>query len=80
LAAKSLEFTNKEGTRPIKLFYQDEARFGRIDNIAVCLVPKGMRAKVGKQIIRKYTYTYTALCPETGENASLILPLQIADV
>jgi hypothetical protein len=29
---------------------------------------------VGNQIIRQYTYAYTAACPETGENFSLVLP------
>ena len=33
-----------------------------------------MRAKVGSQIIRQYTYAYSAICPETGEKFSLILP------
>lgn len=73
MAAKSLEFEASD-QRPIKLFFQDEARFGRIDNICSCWVPKGMRAKVGSQIIRQYTYTYSAICPETGEHFSLILP------
>ena len=56
------------------LFFQDEGRFGRIDNVSSCWVPSGTRAKVGNQIIRKYTYAYTAICPETGESFSLILP------
>lgn len=73
MAAKSLEFEASD-QRPIKLFFQDEARFGRIDNICSCWVPKGMRAKMGSQIIRQYTYTYSAICPETGEHFSLILP------
>lgn len=74
MASKSLEFINKEDSRPIKLFFQDEARFGRIDNVCTCWVPKNKRAKVGNQIIRKYTYAYSAVCPETGESYSLILP------
>lgn len=37
-------------------------------------MPHGQRAKVGNQIIRKYTYAYSAICPETGESCSLILP------
>jgi len=56
------------------LFFQDEARFGRIDNVCSCWVPNKQRAKVGNQIIRQYTYAYSALCPETGECYSLILP------
>jgi len=83
LAAKSLEFENQDDERPIKLFFQDEARFGRIDNVCTCWVPPGGRAQVGNQIIRKYTYLYLycvqstkygAFCPETGEQFSMILP------
>ena len=56
------------------MFFQDEARFGRIDNISSCWVPPGCRANVGSQVIREYSYAYLAVCPETGENYSLILP------
>ncbi len=56
------------------MFFQDEGRFGRIDNISSCWVPPKGRATVGNQIIREYTYAYAAVCPETGENFSLILP------
>jgi transposase len=74
MASKSLEFEDQSDNRPVKLFFQDEARFGRIDNISSCWVPPGGRASVGKQIIREYTYAYLTVCPETGENYSLILP------
>ena len=57
LASKSLKFRNQEDTRPIKLFFQDEARFGRIDRVCSCWVPKGGRALAGNQIVREYTYT-----------------------
>ena len=79
MAAQSLSFKNQEDTRPIKLFFQDEARFGRIDNIGSCWVPKGSRALVGSQIVREYTYLYGAFCPETGDSASLILPYANGD-
>ena len=78
MASKSLEFENREDERPIKLFFQDEARFGRIDNVSSCWVPPGKRALVGNQIIRKYTYLYGAFCPETGEQFSMILPYATA--
>ncbi|MCL1821409.1 MAG: hypothetical protein FWG22_01145 [Prolixibacteraceae bacterium] len=74
LAAKSLEFKNQEDTRSIKLFFQDEARFGRIDSIGSCWVPKGSRALAGSRTVREYTYLYGAFCPETGDSFSLILP------
>jgi len=74
LAAKTLEFEDQSDDRPVKLFFQDEARFGRIDNLSSCRVPNGCRASVSKQTIREYSYAYLAVCPETGENYSLILP------
>jgi hypothetical protein len=74
VAAKSAEFSNKEDSRAIKLFSQDEAGFGRIDNICSCWVPPKGRAIVGNQSIREYTYAYSTVCPETGEPFSLILP------
>ena len=74
MATKSSEFINQEDTRPIKLFFQDEARFGRIDTVCSCWVPKGSRALAGNQIVREYTYLYGAFCPETGDSFTLILP------
>ncbi|MDR2652310.1 MAG: hypothetical protein LBC68_08365 [Prevotellaceae bacterium] len=53
---------------------QDKARFGKIYKICSCWVPHHDRALVFKQIIRQYTYLYSAICPETGEQFSMILP------
>ncbi|KAA6331616.1 hypothetical protein EZS27_019797 [termite gut metagenome] len=74
MASKSEEFGNKEDSRAIKLFFQDEAGFGRIDNLCSCRVPPKGRAIVGNQLIREYTYAYSTVCPETGESFSLIWP------
>lgn len=60
--------------RPIKLFFEDEARFGRINNLTRCWVPAKERAEIERQIIREYTYAYTAVCPQTGEVYSIISP------
>ena len=40
--------------------FQDEARFGRINDPKRCWSPKRTRPTVGKQIIREYTYAYGA--------------------
>lgn len=60
--------------RPIKLFFEDEARFGRINNLTRCWVPAKERAEIERQLIREYTYAYTAVCPQTGEVYSIISP------
>jgi len=49
----------EEDPRPIKLFFEDEARFGRINTIGNCWVAKGYRAIVSQQLIREYIYAYT---------------------
>jgi len=60
--------------KPLKLFFQDEARFGRISQQVACWSPQGRRPIVPSQIVREYTYVYGAVCPQTGEHVSLILP------
>jgi hypothetical protein len=72
MAAASLKFQAND-TRPIKLFFEDEGRFGRSNNLSRCWSAKGSRAQVSKQIVRQYTYAYSSICPETGESHSLII-------
>ncbi|KAA6310303.1 hypothetical protein EZS27_038374 [termite gut metagenome] len=38
-AGKTAEFSNQENSRAIKVFFQDETWFGRIDNLCSCWVP-----------------------------------------
>ncbi|MBD0367213.1 MAG: IS630 family transposase [Flavisolibacter sp.] len=57
------------------MFFEDEARFGRINNVSRCWVPAGKRATVKKQIIREHTYAFSAVCPLQAESYSLISPL-----
>lgn len=45
-----------------------------MNNLTSCWVPEKSRAIIGQQIVREYTYAYSAVCPETGESFSLILP------
>lgn len=79
MAAAELKF-NTEDTRPLKLFFEDEGRFGRSNIISSCWSPEGERAIVQKQIVRQYTYSYASVCPETGENHSLVLSGSSTDV
>ena len=64
----------QEDTRPIKLFFEDEAIFGRICQPVRCWAPKKVRPSVPKQIVREFLYVYAAACPNDGESFSLILP------
>lgn len=64
--------TNSE--RKVRLFFQDEARFGCISRLTSCWAPMGIRPSVPCHLIRKYIYVYGAVCPEDGALFSLILP------
>jgi len=55
------------------IMFQDEARFGRINSSRRCWV-RGDRPTVYTQIVREYTYAYTAVCPFDGTMDSLIIP------
>lgn len=57
------------------MFFEDEARFGRINTVSRCWVPAGQRATVRKQIIREHSYAFSAVCPLEGESYSLISPV-----
>jgi len=56
------------------LFFEDEARFGRINNLRHCWVPGNYVPVAARQIIREYIYVFSSVCPQTGELYSLILP------
>jgi len=65
--------------RPVRLFFQDEGRFGRISQLCGCWGPKGQRAVVAAQHIRQYTYTFAAIERATGQSVSLVLPWENGD-
>jgi transposase len=60
--------------RPLRLMFQDEARFGRITIPRRCWAPKGCRPVVPCQLVREYTFVYAAVSPHDGAMVSLILP------
>jgi hypothetical protein len=57
---------------PIKVFFQDEARFGRINVPVRCWAPIKLRPILPKQLIREYLYVFGAVCPFDGDFDSLI--------
>ncbi len=60
--------------RPLLIMAQDEGCFGRISRSKRCWAPPGVRPHVPAQVVREYTYVYTAVAPSQGEMVSLILP------
>ena len=59
---------------PLRVMFQDEARFGRINEPKKCWAPKGIRPEVPSQMIREYTYLYGAFSPKDGASSFLIMP------
>jgi transposase len=64
---------------PIRLMFQDEARFGGINDPRRCRAPKGCRPEVEMQIVREYTYAFGAASPHDGVLDTLVLPVVIAE-
>lgn len=60
--------------RPVRVVFQDEARFGRINEPKRCWAGPGERLQVKAQLVRGFTYAYSATCPKDGRSVSLILP------
>ncbi|MBD0279172.1 MAG: IS630 family transposase [Flavisolibacter sp.] len=63
------------GAKPLQVFFEDEARFGRISNPSGCWVPKAKRAAIEKHMITEPIYSFSAVCPLQAESYSLIAPL-----
>lgn len=64
----------QQPTRTIRLMFEDEARFGRINDPRRCWAPQGVRPEVSVQMVREYTYLFAAASPHDGVLDSLILP------
>ena len=60
--------------RPLRLLFEDEARFGRMSSPSRCWAPAGCRPEVPTHRVREYTHVFGSVCPQDGEFISLILP------
>ena len=54
--------------------FQDEARFGRINDVRRCWAPDPIRPLYRAMLTHEYTYDYGAVDVVSGELDSLILP------
>jgi transposase len=61
--------------KELMVMFQD----GRINDPQHCWAPMGIRPNVPKQIVREYTYVFSAVCPFDGTMDSLILPFVNAE-
>lgn len=58
----------------VRLMFQDEAGFGRINKPKYCWCRKGVRPDVPCHHIREYRYAYGAVDPCSGDSFFLVLP------
>ena len=63
-----------QGEGPIRLMFQDEARFGRISDTRRCWCPKPIRPLCQAMVTQEYTYAYAAVSVSDGQLDTLILP------
>ena len=63
----------------LQVMFQDESRFGRINDLKRCWSYKGNRPAVAKQVVREYSYIYGAFSPMNGESDMLILPFMTSE-
>ena len=69
---KAVASRNSKGN--VRLMFEDEAGFGRINKPKRCWCPKGVRPTVPCHHIREYRYAFGAVEPRTGENFFLTMP------
>ena len=60
--------------RPVRLMFQDEARFGRMVRIRRCWAPCPQRPVVDNGYVREFQYVYGAVSPLEGELDWMICP------
>ena len=70
-----MSFSDEVKALPVVVFFEDEARFGRLSREMACWVKRKMVPSVAKQMIREYIYAYSALSPQSGDCFSMISPL-----
>jgi len=56
-----------QGNLPVRLMFQDEARFGRMSDPRACWAPVPNRPMVNRAIIREFRYEYAAVSPRDGD-------------
>ena len=60
--------------KPLRIMFQDEARFGRISDTRRCWCPRPVRPLTMAMVTQEYTYAYAAVSVSDGMLDTLILP------
>lgn len=65
--------------RPVRVMFQDEARFGRISDCRYCWAKFPLRPMVKAMLTHQYVYAYGAVSIADGAFDSLVLPYVNSD-
>jgi transposase len=76
---KKAKAASKNRVLPLRMVFQDEARFGRITEQRRCWAAPGVRPRVNAHYVREYTYAYAAVSPLDGAIDFLILPVMSSE-
>ena len=57
---------NNQNKLPVRLMFQDEARFGRMSDPSSCWAPAPLRPIVNLALVREFKYEYAAVSPWDG--------------
>jgi transposase len=60
--------------RELRVYFEDEARFGTQGTITRVWAPKGSRPRAVRQNGREWLYVLMAVCARTGDASALIMP------
>lgn len=64
----------KEKNLELAVMFQDESRFGRMNDVKRCWSFGNNRPNISKQMVREYVYIYGAFNPVSGESDMIVLP------
>jgi transposase len=74
------EIARSHPNRRLRIFFQDEARFGQQGTTTNVWARKGSRPTVVRQTEYEYLWVLGAVCPETGRSEGLLSPRLNTDV
>jgi transposase len=80
LSQRLEDIAQSHPNRRLRVFFQDEARFGQQGTTTNVWAPKGSRPTAVRQTEYEYLWVLGAVCPETGQGEGLLSPRLNTDV
>lgn len=74
LPERLAQIAREHPDRRLRVYFEDEARFGQQGTLTRVWAKKGSRPTAVRQTAYQYLWMLAAVCPETGHSAGLIAP------